>query len=157
MTASELDDSTLQQILAAAGAGDDQFFAVTPRTDCPHVSTNVQVPTVAITTPCRKCGDASENWLCIVCHGVFCSRYVKSDMSAHAEEEADHCVAVSFSDLSTWCFKCNDYIDNPVLQPLRSFLHERKFGEPMPAPRGLKLDATHAPSGSDSKGKGRQL
>lgn len=32
---------------------------------------------------CDDCGDTGENWLCLGCGGVFCSRFVLGHMQAH--------------------------------------------------------------------------
>lgn len=41
--------------------------------------------------------------------------------------EADHAMALSFSDLSVWCYKCESYIDNPVLYAYKNLVHRDKF------------------------------
>ncbi|KAI8906231.1 hypothetical protein DFJ77DRAFT_478067 [Powellomyces hirtus] len=151
-----IDVSTLQSILAAAQDGSDNgFFAVTPRTDCPHVPGTVRADAVDITSPCSACGDSNENWRCVECQGIFCSRYVQGHMQAHYDQ-ARHPVAVSYTDLSSWCYECSDYIDSPILHPLRSAIHEQKFGHPMPRASSTAAAPDPAPSGSDAKGKGPQ-
>ena len=40
-------------------------------------------------------------------------RYVKAHMREHFETSG-HCIGISFSDLSVWCFACESYIDSPV-------------------------------------------
>jgi hypothetical protein len=35
---------------------------------------------------CADCGHAGENWLCLGCYGVFCSRYVNGHASAHHDQ-----------------------------------------------------------------------
>ncbi|KAI9592883.1 hypothetical protein BDF19DRAFT_450468 [Syncephalis fuscata] len=112
-------------------------FAVTPRLDCPHVlglQTTLQssIPHFNLDTPCQECQDKSENWQCLTCNKVFCSRYVQGHMAEHtaAQEKApedEHAICISYSDLSFWCFRCNDYIEHPILEPVRSALHMAKF------------------------------
>jgi hypothetical protein len=36
-------------------------------------------------------------------------RYVKGHMKKH-NDESGHPIALSFSDLSIWCYKCEDYV-----------------------------------------------
>lgn len=48
---------------------------------------------------------------------VFCSRYVNFHMLTHANETR-HPVALSWSDLSVWCYSCDSYISSPLLEPL---------------------------------------
>ena len=44
---------------------------------------------------------------------IHCSRYVNQHMVQH-NEESHHPLALSFSDLSVWCYSCDDYIHNEV-------------------------------------------
>ena len=41
----------------------------------------------------------------------------------------DHPLTLSFTDLSVWCYKCEDYIDNPILHKYKNLAHISKFGE----------------------------
>lgn len=43
--------------------------------------------------------------------------------------ETDHALALSFSDLSVWCYKCDEYIDNAVLHKYKNLAHLDKFNE----------------------------
>lgn len=60
--------------------GDLQGFAVDVKKDCPHASQHVQAQLVlakakGITkVPCQDCKDTSENWVCLECGAVCCSR-----------------------------------------------------------------------------------
>uniref|UniRef100_A0A804PSH2 UBP-type domain-containing protein n=1 Tax=Zea mays TaxID=4577 RepID=A0A804PSH2_MAIZE len=40
-------------------------------------------------------------------------------MLCHHEEETGHCLALSFSDLSVWCFSCDSYLDVQAILELR--------------------------------------
>jgi hypothetical protein len=75
-----------------------------------------------------------ENWLCLECGVVRCSRYVNGHAVSHWEEtktysDCDgHGVAVSLADLSSWCHVCSAYVKNEtVLDPLLRRLEELKF------------------------------
>ena len=99
------------------------MFAVHPKRDCPHVET-IDVDGVCgrfnnqvLEKPCQTCSDAAENWLCLQCEGIFCSRYVNGHMVAH-NEDVDHVVALSFSDASVWCYACDSYIISPSVERL---------------------------------------
>ena len=61
---------------------------------------------IDISAPCLTCGNKGENWLCLVCSDVYCSRYVKEHMVKH-HEDTRHAVTLSFSDLSFWCYECD--------------------------------------------------
>jgi uncharacterized UBP type Zn finger protein len=66
--------------------------------------------------------------MCLKCGQVCCSRYIKGHMAIHASE-TKHGLGVSFSDMSVWCYDCNEYIDNPDIdfQKVLSTIKEAKF------------------------------
>lgn len=81
---------------------------------------------------CEDCSSEAENWICLHCFKVFCGRYILEHMSQHhISSEREHTLTLSFSDLSVWCYKCEDYIDNPVLFKYQNLAHLDKFGEEM--------------------------
>eukprot|EP00744_Colponema_vietnamica_P002936 GILI01004554.1.p1 GENE.GILI01004554.1~~GILI01004554.1.p1 ORF type:complete len:122 (+),score=14.54 GILI01004554.1:94-459(+) len=112
-----------------------QMFSVKPRTSCPHLDNNL-CPNVPDCLPlqsaaCEVCNDGSENWVCLCCYKVLCSRYVNSHMSEHNQQEG-HCVALSLADMSVWCYCCEDYLDFyviPPLKPVYAELYRQKFGQ----------------------------
>lgn len=84
---------------------------------------------------------STENWLCLECGVVRCSRYTNghalqhwqetcSDLSSIAESPKidGHCLAVGLSDLSVWCHVCQAYLAtqcylqlNNICQQLEAF------------------------------------
>lgn len=80
--------------------------------------------------PCLACHSIIENWICLFCNQVYCGRYIAEHMMMH-HLELDHALAMSFSDLSVWCYKCDAYIDNPILFKYKNLAHLDKFGEQM--------------------------
>ncbi|KAG6474313.1 hypothetical protein ZIOFF_068239 [Zingiber officinale] len=70
---------------------------VEARTTCDHLS--------------LLCHHPAENWLCLSCKDVFCSCFINKHMVNH-HQEIGHCLALSFSDLSVWCFTYDAYMDN---------------------------------------------
>jgi hypothetical protein len=51
-------------------------------------------------------------------------------MAEHNEQNQEHCLAMSFSDLSVWCYKCDYYITHDILRAgVLNELHKAKFGE----------------------------
>lgn len=87
---------------------------------------------------------STENWLCLHCGAVRCSRYVnghnlfhwegtksmmKDEESKRSNDHNDgHCLVLSLTDLSVWCHACCAYINNPrLLNPIISHLQEMKF------------------------------
>ena len=80
---------------------------------CPHVISSVSIPNnaeilpdLAASTECSstKC-DATESWVCLKCHGVFCGRYGRKHMIEHKDKNADHQIAMGCGDLSFWCYQ----------------------------------------------------
>ena len=88
-----------------------------------------------------KICNAKENWLCLECAIIRCSRYCLGHALQHWEDTQralpectdGHCVAVSLSDLSVWCHICQSYLSTytgstgHVIQPLVSQLEYNKF------------------------------
>lgn len=105
---------------------------VEARTDCPHLqalcSDLRDIP--ALDTPCKSCEHPAENWICLSCKEVLCSRFINGHMLEHYESTG-HCLAISYSDLSVWCFSCDAYLDAQVIAQLRPAYetgHLLKFG-----------------------------
>ena len=92
-----------------------------------------------------------ENWICLTCNAIRCSRYVNGHCKDHwkntkrqQEEEEDkkvgdtacitartdrigHCIALSLQDLSVWCYECNAYIIHPDLTKIVNKFEHAKF------------------------------
>ncbi|KAJ4716166.1 Histone deacetylase 6 [Melia azedarach] len=105
-------------------------------TSCDHLGSSssdlVHIPTPD--TPCNRCQHPNENWLCLSCKEVLCSRFVNKHMLQHYQQ-TNHSVALSYSDLSVWCFTCDAYLDAQVIQQLRPVYETAyilKFGEAPP-------------------------
>ncbi|OIV92591.1 hypothetical protein TanjilG_07582 [Lupinus angustifolius] len=118
---------------------------VSPKTSCIHLSSSLSSDLTHIpppSTPCNRCQHPSENWLCLSCKEVLCSRFVNKHMLHHFENDHIHCVALSFSDLSVWCFSCNAYLDPqliPLLRPLYQLAYLLKFAQDPPLPQSTLL------------------
>lgn len=95
-------------------AGGD-VFAVTPKTTCSHLSavTKISKSDIDIYKPCEGCSSISENWICLKCYSINCSQGIRKHALTHAQE-THHAIALSFTDLSVWCYMCEAYIDSPV-------------------------------------------
>jgi hypothetical protein len=82
---------------------------------------------------------SGENWLCVTCSCVRCSRYVNGHFKDHwhntktglrtGRGNIGHCIAVSLEDLSVWCYECNAYLNHSSLRPLLKQLEDEKFGK----------------------------
>lgn len=132
---------------------------VEARTSCPHLGTMppagaddlARVPPPD--SPCSRCHHPAENWLCLICKDVLCSRFISKHMLCH-HQETGHCLALSFSDLSVWCFSCDSYLDVQAileLRPVYEVAHLLKFGERPPFRSLEVLDFSTGESGSASR------
>lgn len=114
---------------------DQPGFAVEPKRNCPHIKAewlellNESFETRGrslFETGCKDCGDASENWICIKCGGIFCSRYINAHMSLHNTDTKDP-IAFSLSDASFWCYECDSYITSMMMNLTRNKFSKLKF------------------------------
>lgn len=86
-------------------------FAIEPITTCTHVPSRPSID-VHFGQPCRDCRELTENWQCLTCDVILCSRYRNAHMLQHYSANKEHAVCLSYSDLSVWCFACENYIQN---------------------------------------------
>lgn len=80
---------------------------------------------------------SKENWLCLECGVLRCSRYVNGHGMRHWETtkandtegnpKVGHCIGLSLSDLSVWCYQCGSYLKHPSLYPILEKMEELKF------------------------------
>ena len=109
------------------------MYAVSPKKDCPHLTAPNLVTDlttyapVTMSSPCADCQNKGENWCCLGCGSVRCSRFVQEHMVRHFEE-AKHPIAISFSDLSFWCYLCDSYVESPELRGVLKHFQDVKFG-----------------------------
>lgn len=112
-------------------------FAVQPKLDCPHLTEEQAVKITAYLEgltqkinelKCKTCEDNSENWICLTCNEIACSRYVKGHMAEH-NQVTKHSIALSFSDGSYWCYDCESYIDSQLLRKARFALSNKKTAD----------------------------
>jgi len=112
-----------------------KWHSVIPLETCTHCNEHVLnsegIADAFKNNKCSVCNDSSENWYCLTCGGVFCSRYVKSHGLEHYNQTG-HAILMSFSDLSSWCYLCDYYILDPSLRSSLFLLHLTKFGVPHP-------------------------
>jgi len=134
-SSSTSDDAKLAELLSGPG------FAVYPLPWCPHLEEGVgEAPaTVSCSAPCTVCQDTKENWKCLACHATHCSRYVSGHQVDHHAASL-HPLALSYSDLSVWCFVCDSYVDHELLFEVKDRAHQDKFGEPMLKPDYGKVE-----------------
>ncbi|KAI6194681.1 UBP-type domain-containing protein [Aphelenchoides besseyi] len=105
------------------------YYAVTPLSTCPHLSQVQPSPDeISVNQPCKTCGVEGEVWICLTCYEVNCGRFVGGHALEHAST-TKHAMALSFSDLSSWCYECNAYVHNDVLAAAKNAAYKNKFGE----------------------------
>eukprot|EP00696_Hemimastix_kukwesjijk_P014529 gnl/Hemi2/28544_TR9457_c0_g1_i1.p1 gnl/Hemi2/28544_TR9457_c0_g1~~gnl/Hemi2/28544_TR9457_c0_g1_i1.p1 ORF type:complete len:458 (-),score=132.97 gnl/Hemi2/28544_TR9457_c0_g1_i1:220-1593(-) len=116
-------------------ANEDRGGYVNPKEDCPHLAAHLSAHPIrlgtaqsALAAGCAECEDTSENWICMQCHDVFCSRYVKEHMMVHSAT-SEHLIATSLRDLNTWCYGCSSYIKARELAQATGVLYLAKHGE----------------------------
>ena len=107
-------------------------FQVIPLATCPHIPfikavTDEDEHKFDVNKPCKTCQDTSENWICLTCHEIDCSRYVQNHMMHHTAMNG-HQMVLSFSDLTVWCYECESYVHNEVMIPHKKLAHRSKFG-----------------------------
>lgn len=128
-------------------------FAVTFKTDCDHSShiklEELQPLVIPLLTdnflqPCKQCNLDIENWICLTCGEIHCSREINSHMIDH-NQNTQHPVVLSLLDLSAWCYLCDCYIINPQINMARSILSRLKPGGGL---RGLSIPDQTFPSPS---------
>lgn len=105
------------------------MFAVDPIKDCAHCFEPEfkNFSERGINDPCKDCQNCGENWTCLTCAEIFCSRYVKQHMVKH-NEETSHPIALSFSDLSFWCYSCDSYVKSGRFEKVHNHFYKDKFG-----------------------------
>jgi histone deacetylase 6 len=158
-----VDVTTCYNYILDNGLAQDQGGPVVPIENCPHVEHHVlvtpeQLPPMPHTVPCSHHdvakqgtgaakGDvkedgscpSTENWICLHCGVIRCSRYINGHGVAHYEaslaadedtsDPVGHCVAASLSDLSVWCHACKAYLKGPQVETVMKKLEELKFGK----------------------------
>lgn len=107
------------------------LHAVQPISECPHCNADNIAPIeefrdITISTPCFGCGHEKENWVCLKCKKIGCSRYVKSHMVGHNDAD-HHPIVLSFADFSYWCYECDSYVVSKHLNHVNHF-YPQKFG-----------------------------
>ncbi|GJD07453.1 NAD-dependent protein deacetylase hst2 [Galdieria sulphuraria] len=120
---------------------DGGIFAVEPKYDCEHIN-QLQLDDALFSEErlvgyfsghCERCEEREENWVCLSCARLLCSRYINGHMKQHFTESEDgqHAVALSLLDLSLWCFICDSYVSFLESSLIQRF-HRVKFGESLP-------------------------
>ena len=154
-------DVTLAYNYILDNGGEDKGGAIIPVDNCPHLEDCVKVDkNLEFENICTHFKDSEnstrkggmkgevvnggcptgENWLCLKCGVVRCSRYVNGHCKEHWEITKNsglgcgspHAIAVSLVDLSVWCYECGTYLNHPSLSQILKRLEKKKLeGENM--------------------------
>mmetsp|Transcript_14332 Transcript_14332/g.10365 ORF Transcript_14332/g.10365 Transcript_14332/m.10365 type:complete len:125 (+) Transcript_14332:61-435(+) len=83
-----------------------------------------------VSDPCSRCEEnlGLENWICLRCKEVNCSRYVRSHALEHYNE-TQHPIAFSFADFSYWCYICDSYVVNRDFLTHTERFYSQKFSD----------------------------
>ena len=130
----------------------EQYFAVEPITTCEHYQDDdlegfreywQKGKKEILKRKCKleECEINDENWYCLKCQELYCSRYKNKHMLEHKDNYIDHQVAFSLSDGSFWCYECDSYIDGNKLRPLRKLFSSIKFENNEPIHQNILNDA----------------
>jgi len=115
----------------------DQGGIVIPKQTCEHVQylhLSEEFHNID-NNQCIDCESTNENWLCLSCGEIHCSRYINNHGEGHwlftlltdEQHNIGHCLTISLQDLSVWCYSCKSYIKNIRLNPLIKQLESIKF------------------------------
>lgn len=110
----------------------EEMYAILPLKFCPHLELlhpEKAPESIDHKSECTECHTVIENWICLICFKVFCSRYINEHSHLHFLSYNQHPLTLSFSDLSVWCYVCEAYVDNPQLYKFKNLVHQSKFGE----------------------------
>ena len=116
----------------------DQGGVVIPKQTCEHVQFVQLLEELNPSTnnQCVDCENSNENWLCLSCGEIHCSRYINNHGEEHwlftlltDDQGIGHCLTISLIDLSVWCYLCKSYIKNLRLNPLIKQIELMKFGD----------------------------
>lgn len=97
--------------------------------------------TIDVGAACFGCSEKKENWACLKCYTVGCSRFRKSHGLDHFRTSG-HCLAFSFSDFSFWCYSCESYFKSPNVRRVYEMAYANKFGvlPASPAPSNPQMN-----------------
>lgn len=119
-----------------------------PIQHCPHIfnvdATSVPFLSKSFDDGCSVCSNRSEIWMCLHCGKNGCSRYTEGHMESHwisslfDGESGEHCLALSWCDLSVWCYHCNSYIKHDNLHTILLHAEAIKFDSPIQPSSKLK-------------------
>jgi histone deacetylase 6 len=142
-----LQDAQTAMIAESATPRDIRTYLVAPLSWCPHMEIVNPVPQGGLNwrEACQECQGTVENWICLTCYSVFCGRYVQQHMVRHSDETG-HPIALSFADLSVWCYGCDSYLDSDseTIRPAKRAAHLSKFGVDLPGPASTNSTSSHS-------------
>ena len=121
------------------------LYTVCPKKDCPHYKNEhsekfstilEELGEKILKSKCRHCEVTKENWVCLECEEIYCSRFQNEHMVLHSVE-TEHKVVFSLADASFWCYFCDSYITNLQMDKLRMKFSNIKFPDNKDFPKDL--------------------
>lgn len=112
----------------------DEGHAVAALRSCPHTAVSVSQTDVELDSRgpiCATCPASDEVWICACCGTIGCSRFQAGHAAVHARESGHH-IAISWADMSVWCYMCESYLDSFVIPDLHHVFRQvyvRRFHE----------------------------
>jgi len=80
---------------------------------------------------CGECKEGSSIWICVTCGSLNCGRYVNAHGLKHKEKTKGHSVCMETSDLSVFCYECDEFVINDTndrfLENLRTLVLTKKL------------------------------
>jgi ADP-ribosyl-[dinitrogen reductase] hydrolase len=114
-----------------------EFFGVEP-SECEHVAecetTGADVEAQRDAILAHRCSEehcsaaTEEQWFCLSCHESRCGRHHNAHAMEHHEANPTHALAISFADLSVWCYEHEHYVIGAPLEPALAAFRAIKFG-----------------------------
>jgi len=80
---------------------------------------------------CGDCQDENSVWICVTCGSLNCGRYVNAHGLRHKEKTKGHSVCMDTSELSVFCYECDEFVINDTqdrfLENLRTLVLTKKL------------------------------
>jgi len=72
-----------------------------------------------------ECGENFDNWVCLECGYVGCCKYLNMHTRQH-ELKTGHSIHISLRNLSIWCSKCDEFVNNKEYYPIHLLFKQKR-------------------------------
>jgi hypothetical protein len=119
------------------GGGSSSSSSSSSSSRSPRTPKQKQKDNLEFVSCCDECGSEPsaehDTWVCLHCSSSLCGRdSINKHMELHNKEHHSHCISLSLTDGSFWCYKCQRYLEHkfyPELQHFYRRFHKEKFGQ----------------------------